>query len=198
MILEWFLNLLTVFVTWLPVAMKSLSIPQSVDVFKFGTILTKNLLKTSTAAWTSVIIFCEAISSWSSWETIFFDGVVLDFVFVLSVKNGFTIFHKVLLSVMALASILLKKFFFSLLIKLSQRLRCLLYAFLSMSFFVFQNLFLRRYIFMISLFSFLFIKGAWFAQTYRFFMRACLWIALSRTVLNWSNSRSLFSEVILF
>ena len=35
-----------------------------------------------------------------------------------------------------------KKFFFSLLIKLRQRLRCLLYAFLSMPLFVFTNVFL--------------------------------------------------------
>ena len=37
-------------------------------------------------------------------------------------------------------------------------LRCLLYAFLSMSLFVFKNLFLRRDFFMISLFIFLFMK----------------------------------------
>ena len=45
---------------------------------------------------------------------------------------------------MSLALILLENFFVALLIKLTQRLRCLLYAFLSMSFFVFKNLFLRR------------------------------------------------------
>ena len=61
---------------------------------------------------------------------------------------------------MSLALILLEKFFVALLIKLTQRLRCLLYAFLSMSFFVFKNLFQRRDLFMISLFIFLFMKGA--------------------------------------
>ena len=61
-----------------------------------------------------------------------------------------------------------------------------------MSLFVFKNLFLRRDLFLISLF----MKGAWFAQTYRFFLGAYLWIASSRAALNRSNSRLLFSEVI--
>ena len=124
------------------------------------------------------LIFCNYFFwNWEtkrSWETTFFSmSVILDFVFVLSVKNGFTVFQKVLLYVMSLVLILLKKFFFSLLIKLTQRLRCLLYAFLSMSLFVFKNLFLRRDLFMIALFIFLFMKGAWFAATYRLFMGAC-------------------------
>ena len=85
----------------------------------------------------------------------------------------FTVFQEVLLSVMSLLLILLKKFFFLLLITISQRLCCLLYSFLSMSLFVFKNLFLRRDLFMISLFIFLFMKGAWLAWTYRFFMKAC-------------------------
>ena len=93
-------------------------------------------------------------------------------------------------------ALITKKFFFSLLIKLTQRLRCLLYAFVSMSLFMFQNLFLRRDLLMISLFNFLFVKGAWFALTYSFFMGACLWIASSRAALNRTNSKSLFSEVI--
>ena len=50
-----------------------------------------------------------------------------------------------------------------------------------MSLFVFKNLFLRRDLFMISLFIFLFMKGAWFARTYCFlweqvlnsFMKSC-------------------------
>ena len=142
MILEWFLNLLTAFLAWSSVAMKSLSSPWSVDIFKNGTtILMKNLLEI-----------------WRSWKAFFLIGVILDFVFILSVKNGFTAFQKVLLSVMSRVLILLKKLFFSLLIKLTQRLRCLLYTFLSMSFFVLKNLFLRRDLFMISLFIFLFYK----------------------------------------
>ena len=73
----------------------------SVDIFKFGTILMKKLLKTSATAW-------------SSWETIFFSmSVILDFVFILSAKNGFTVFQKVLLCVMSVVLILLKKLFFS-------------------------------------------------------------------------------------
>ena len=62
-------------------------------------------------------------------DNFFSISVILAFVFILSVKNGFTVFQKVLLSVMSLILILLKKFFFSLVIKLTQKLRCLLYAF---------------------------------------------------------------------
>ena len=58
---------------------------------------------------------------------------------------------------MSLVLILLKRFFFSLRIKLTQRLCFLLYVFLSISFFVFKNLFLRRDLFMISLFIFLYM-----------------------------------------
>ena len=76
-------------------------------------------------------------------DNFFLISVILDFVFILSVKSGFTVFQTVLLSVMSIVLILLKKFFFSLLIKLTQRLRCLLYALLSMSLFVFKSLFLR-------------------------------------------------------
>ena len=110
-------------------------------------------------------------------EDYFFSiSVTLDSVFILSVKNCFTVFQRVLLFVMSLVLILLKKFFFSLLIKLTQRLRYLLYAFLSMSLFVFRNFFLIRDLFMVSLFVLLFMKGAWFARTYRFFMGTCLWV----------------------
>ena len=56
---------------------------------------------------------------------------------------------------MSLVLILLKKFFFSLLIKLTQRFRCLLYAFLPKSFFVFKNLFLRRDLIIISIYLFI-------------------------------------------
>ena len=96
--------------------------------FIFGIILMENLLKTSATAWSSVIIFSKTVSSWPSWEILFFSiSVILDFVFALSVKNGFIVFQTVLFSVMSLVLLLLKKFFFSLLIKLTQRLRRLLY-----------------------------------------------------------------------
>ena len=118
----------------------------------------KNLLKTSATAWSSKIIFSETISSWPSWETIFFDERY--FTFILSVKKGFNVFQKILFSVLSLVLItLLTKFCFSLLIKFIQKLRCLLYAFLSMSLFVFKNLFLTRDLFMISLFIFLLWKA---------------------------------------
>ena len=87
----------------------------------------------------------------------FFDERYFRFCLYFISKKWLYLFIKVLLSVMSLALILLAKFFFSLLIKLAQRLHCLLYAFLSMSLFVFKNLFLRRDLFMISLFVYLFI-----------------------------------------
>ena len=95
------------------------------------------------------LIFCNYFS-WNYflltilWDNCFLDRR-LDFVFILSVKNGFTVSQKVLLSVMSLVLIFLKKFFFSLLIKLTEILRCLLYAFLSMLLFVFKNLFLHDF-----------------------------------------------------
>ena len=105
-------------------------------------------------------------------------SVYLGFVCTLSVRKGFTVFQNVLLSVMPrVILILLKKFFFSHLIKLTQRLRCLLYAFLSISLFVFKKLFLSHVLFMISWFIFLFVNGAWFLGTHLCFIGACLWIA---------------------
>ena len=97
--------------------------------------------------------------------------------------------QKVLLYVMLLVLILLKKLFFSLLIKLTQRLRCLLYVFLLISIFVFKNIFLRRDLFMFSLFIFIFTKGAWSLQINRLFMGACLWIASSRATLKVQSLR---------
>ena len=56
-------------------------------------------------------------------EDFFFSiSVIIDFVFILLVKNGFNVFQKVLFSVMSLVLILLKKIFFSLLIKFTLRL----------------------------------------------------------------------------
>ena len=103
------------------------------------------------------LIFCNYFS-WNCFlltflgDNFFSISLILDFVFILSVKNGFTVYLKVLLSVMSLVLILRKKLFSSLLIKFTQRLHCLLYAFLSMSLFLFKNLFLRRDLFMIYLF----------------------------------------------
>ena len=67
------------------------------------------------------------------------------------------------------ALILLNIFFFSRLIKYTQRLRC----FLSMSIFVFKNVFLSRDLFMISLFIVFFLKWVWFLRKYRYFIGAC-------------------------
>ena len=53
----------------------------------------------------------------------------------------------------------------------------IVYCRLSISLFVFKNLFLKCDLFMISLLNFLFIKGDWLALTYLFFDGACLsWV----------------------
>ena len=104
--------------------------------------------------------FSETISLDLPGRQFFFDERYFRFCLYFVSKKWLYLFIKVLLSVMSLVLILLTKFFFSLLIKLAQRLHCVLYAFLSMSLFVFKNLFLRRDLFMISLFIFLFMKGA--------------------------------------
>ena len=73
----------------------------------------------------------------------FFFGLVffLEFVFILSVEIGIVLFQKLLMFVMSLVLILLKKFLFLLLIKLTQRLRCLLHASLTISLFEFKFFF---------------------------------------------------------
>ena len=109
-------------------------------------------------------------------DNFFSISVILDFVS-----------QKVSLSVMSLILILLKKFSFSLLIQLTKRLRCILYAFLSMSFFVFKKLLFGKLPLHDFLFIFLFMKGTWFGQTYRFSMGTCLWIAKSRAALKRSH-----------
>ena len=93
-------------------------------IFIFGTILIKNLLKTSATTWSSEIYLLLPYS-----RNYFFSiSVILDFICILSVNKGFTVFQNVLLSVMSRVLILWKFFFFRL-IKLTQRLHCLLYAF---------------------------------------------------------------------
>ena len=64
---------------------------------------------------------------------------------------------------------LLKKDFFSLRKRDTQELLCLFQAFLFTSVLVFKILFLERDLIIISLLSFLFMKGAWFARTNRRF-----------------------------
>ena len=46
-----------------------------------GWIWMKSLLKTSATSWSSVIILSETVSSWTSWETIFFDKFYFRFCF---------------------------------------------------------------------------------------------------------------------
>ena len=77
--------------------------------FKLGTILIKNLLKTFATAGSSEITFSETICSCPTPETTFFSiSVILDFVCILSVNKGFTVFQNVLLSVMSRVPMLLK------------------------------------------------------------------------------------------
>ena len=102
----------------------------------------------------------EAICSYPSPET---------FCLYLSVNKDFTVFQNILLSVMSRVLMYTCINIFNI-IKFSQRLRCLLYAFLSKSLFVFENLFLSRDFFKFFLFIVLFMKGAWFARTYRWFI----------------------------
>ena len=124
----------------------------------------------------------------------FWKSATLDFVCILSVNKGFTVFQNILLSVVARILVLLKKFFFSRLIELTQRLCCLLYTFLSISLFVLKDLFLSSYLFMIFLIIVLSMEGAWFSRTYAVLLEH-LWIAsLSAALKKW-NWRSLFSEV---
>ena len=52
--------------------------------------------------------------------------------------------------------------------QVTQRLCAYYIPFYQCHFFVFKNLFLRRDLFMTSLFIFLFMKDAWFAQAYHF------------------------------
>ena len=122
-------------------------------IFNFGTISIKNLLKTSATTWYSEITFSDIICCCPSPETTVFSiSATLDFDYILSANKGFTVFQNVLLSAVLRVPILLKKFLFSGLIKLTQRLRCLLHGFLLMPLFLFKNLFLSSNLFMISLF----------------------------------------------
>ena len=87
----------------------------------------------------------------------------------------------------------LKKFLFLLLIKSTQRLRCLLYNFLPMLLFVFKNLFLRRDLFIVFLFIYFHSwKGLGLLEHTIFFIGECLWIASPRAALKRSDSRLLF------
>ena len=167
-ILGWFLNLFGAFPTGSLVAKKSVSQLRLVGIFKFGTMLVKN--------------FCYHLIFWNHffrnylllpfYQNNFFSiNVILDSVCTLPVNKSFTVFEDNL-SVMPCVLILLK-FLFSRSIKLPQRLHCLLYTFLSISHFVFKNLFQSCDLFMNSLFVF-FIKGASFAQTYCCFMDTSL------------------------
>ena len=109
--------------------------------------------------------------------------------------KSLTVFQKVFLSMMSFMLILLKRFFFLRLIELMQKLHCLLRVFLSISHFMFKNVFLERDLFMISLFIILFMKDVWFSRTCCYFMGACLWIA--SPIASWTiKLKLLFSEVI--
>ena len=89
-ILGWFLNLFRAFPAWSLVTLKSVSKLRPVGIFKFGTKLMKNLLKTSATNWSCQISFWETICSCPSPETTFFPvSVILDFVCTLHANLGF-------------------------------------------------------------------------------------------------------------
>ena len=138
----------------------------------------KNLVKSYATAWSSDIIFFwnYFLVTFLGEIFFFFDKRYFRFCYYFISKMTLPS-SKTFRYHISLVLILLNKFFFSLLIKLTERLRCLLYAFLSMSLFVFKNLFLSRDFFMISLLSF------------------CLWKALGllkHTAFYWSMSLNSF------
>ena len=89
-ILGWFLNLFRAFPSWSLVTLKSVSKLRSVGIFKFGTKLMKNLLKTSATNWSCQISFSETICSCPSPETTVFPlSVILDFACTLHANISF-------------------------------------------------------------------------------------------------------------
>ena len=85
----------------------------------------KNSLKVSAISMSFEIIFSDK-TSLLFFLNVFSTKVILDLDFILSVNKGFTFLQNILLSVISDVFKLLKKFFFSCLIKLTQKLRCLL------------------------------------------------------------------------
>ena len=88
MILGWFLNLLTAFITWSSVAMIS-------GYFQVWS----NIDKKFVINFRYILIFCTYFF-WNYFlltflgDNFFSISVILDLVFILSVKNGFTVFKK--------------------------------------------------------------------------------------------------------
>ena len=121
----------------------------------------------------SLSFFC--CTSFFSIKVIFYQIVTL------SVKKGLTALQNCLLPVISVVLILPKNFCFSFLIRVTQQLRCLLHAFLSVSPLVFTNLSLRRECVIIFLVIVLLRKGGWFAQTYLFF-RGTFFLGVTSTV----------------
>ena len=119
-------------------------------------------------------------------KQLFFNKSILDFVCTWGVNKGFTVFQNVLLSVMSLVLILLN-FFFSCLIKLRQRLRCLLYTFLSMLLFVIS----KSWPFHFFIYHFIYERSLICTNTLLFYWR----VSLLSAALRISNSNSLFPEV---
>ena len=68
------------------------------------------------------------------------------------------------------------RIFFSFVKRLTTQLCYLLYAFLSISLFMFRNLSLKPDLFMISLLNVLVIKGAWLVWFARFFLSECVFL----------------------
>ena len=97
----WMISILTNCIQNL-VLRKLVSKSFSVNIFKLGTILTKNLFNTSAITSSSEIISSDSMTFSPSLGSIYFSiKVILELVCILSVKNGFTFFQKVLLSVIS-------------------------------------------------------------------------------------------------
>lgn len=95
--------------------------------------------------------------------------VIFERVLTLSSQKRLAVLQNVLLSVTSIVLILPKNVYFAFLRRITQKLDCLLYDFLSASFFVFKNLFLRRDHFIISLVIVILMEECWFTLT--FFVR---------------------------
>ena len=93
--------------------------------------LTKKLLNVSATFFSSDITSSKCSVEFSL--HLFSIKVIFDLVLTLSVKNGLTVFQKVLLSVISLVLRLLKNCFLAYLIRLTHKFRCVLYALRSMS-----------------------------------------------------------------
>ena len=139
---------------------------------RFGKILITKLVKNVCHSFIlrNYHLFCIFIVPDKTFFSIFF---FLDFDLKFSVNASYDVFQNVVLSLTCRRFIPLKSLFFSCAIKVTQKLRCLLYAFRSVLLFELKNLFYRWLFFTIPLLILTAIKVARLVRTYRFFRGAC-------------------------